>query len=271
VVEYALRKGLVLSTLENFRAVPGRGVSASTSDKRVLIGNRRLMKEEGIDLGRLGEGERHLAAEGKGTMFVAVEGEIAGLMGVADTVKEGSKRAVQALRRLGLDVYMITGDSGVTAETIARQVGIDKVLAEVLPDRKAEEIKRLQDSNRLVAMVGDGINDAPALAQADIGIAVGSGTDVAIEAADITLVKGDLAGVVEAILLSRRTLQIVKQNLFWAFFYNAAGIPIAAGLLYPFFGILLSPVIAAAAMAMSSVSVVTNALRLRKYQPAIES
>jgi Cu+-exporting ATPase len=268
VVEYALQRGLALYALDDFVAIPGRGVRASTGNKQTLIGNRRFMKEEGIDLGQIEEGERHLAAEGKGAMFVAVEGQVAGLIGVADTVKPGSRSAVQAMRNLGLEVYMITGDSRETAQAIAGQVGIEQVLAEVLPDRKAEEVKKLQEAGKLVAMVGDGINDAPALAQADIGIAVGSGTDVAIEAADITLVKGDLGGVVEAILLSRRTLQIIKQNLFWAFFYNAAGIPIAAGLLYPFLGVLLSPVIAAAAMAMSSVSVVTNALRLRKFEPA---
>jgi Cu+-exporting ATPase len=271
VVDHALRQGIVVTALDDFEAVPGMGVRAALGDKRVLVGNQQLLGEEGIDLGRMEEGARRLADEAKGTMFIAVEGRIAGLIGVADTVKEGSTRAVQALRKLGPEIYMITGDSREIAAAIAQQIHVDEnhVLAEVLPDHKAAEVKKLQESGKTVAMVGDGINDAPALAQADIGIAIGSGTDVAIEAADITLVQGDLGGVVESILLSRRTLQIIKQNLFWAFFYNAAGIPIAAGALYPFFGLTLSPVIAAAAMAMSSVSVVSNALRLRKFEPSI--
>jgi Cu+-exporting ATPase len=268
VVDYAVQKGLVLFSLGHFEAIPGRGVSASTDKKKVLIGNRRLMTEERIELGRLMEGADRLAEEGKSSMFVATEGRAAGLIGVADSAKEGSRHAVDGLRRLGLDVYMITGDNRRTAEAIAEEVGIEDVLAEVLPDQKAVEIEKLQKSGHTVAMVGDGINDAPALARADIGIAVGSGTDIAIEAADIILVKGDIGSVVEAIQLSRRTLTIIKQNLFWAFFYNAAGIPVAAGILYPFFGIALSPVIAAAAMAMSSVSVVTNALRLRNFEPS---
>jgi Cu+-exporting ATPase len=268
VVDYALRQGIVLTTLDDFEAVPGMGVRAALGNKRVLVGNQQLLKDSAVHLGRMEEGARRLADEGKGTMFVAVEGRIAGLIGVADTVKETSPRAIRALRDLGPEIYMITGDSRETAAAVAKQVHIHEshVLAEVLPDRKAAEVRKLQDSGKTVAMVGDGINDAPALARADIGIAIGSGTDVAIEAADITLVKGDLVGVVESILLSRRTLQIIRQNLFWAFFYNVAGIPIAAGVLYPFFGLTLSPVIAAAAMAMSSVSVVSNALRLRKFE-----
>jgi Cu+-exporting ATPase len=229
------------------------------------------MKQEAIELGRMEEGAKHLAREGKGSVFVAIDGKLAGLIGVADTVKEGSRNAVQALERRGVEVVMLTGDTRGTAEAIAKQVGIERVIAEVLPDKKAEAIQKLQSEGKTVAMVGDGINDAPALAQADIGIAIGTGTDIAIEAADITLVRGDLRGLVESILLSQRTLRVIKQNLFWAFFYNATGIPIAAGLLYPFFGILLSPVIAAAAMAMSSVSVVTNALRLRRYTPTLSS
>ena len=236
--------------------------------KSVLLGNLRFMKERGVELGRLLKAAHHLSEEGKSSMFVLVDGALGGILGVADSARDSSAAAVRALKGLGLDVYLISGDSRGTAETIARQVGIDRVVAEVLPDRKAAEVKRLQEGGAVVAMVGDGINDAPALAQADVGIAVGSGTDIAMETADITLVKRGLEGVVEAILLSRRTLQIIKQNLFWAFFYNSIGIPVAAGVLYPTMGILLSPVVAAAAMAMSSVSVVLNALRLRRFKPA---
>ncbi|MFQ5789955.1 MAG: heavy metal translocating P-type ATPase [Acidobacteriota bacterium] len=268
VVKYAQRRGVRPSAAERFEAVPGRGVRARVDGRDVLIGNSPFLKEAGVEAAELAKKAEELSEEGKGTLFVAVDGHAVGIMGVADTVKEGSAKAVDDLKRLGIEVYMISGDNARTAEAIARRVAIEHVLAEVLPDRKAEEVKKLQKAGKQVAMVGDGINDAPALAQADVGIAIGSGTDIAIEAAEITLVKGDLGGVVEAILLSKRTLRIIKQNLFWAFFYNAAGIPVAAGVLYPVFGILLSPVIAAAAMAMSSVSVVLNALRLRSFQPA---
>ena len=268
VVDYAQGLKIDLFPLESFEAIPGRGVRAMVAGKKVVLGNLGFMKEEGVELGRLEKGAHHLSEEGKSSMFVVVEGTLAGILGVADSLRESSAPAVSALKKLGLEVYMITGDSRRTAETIAAQVGIDRVLAEVLPDRKAEEVKRLQQEGEVVAMVGDGINDAPALAQADIGIAVGSGTDIAIEAADITLVKGGIEGVVEAIQLSRRTLEIIKQNLFWAFFYNSTGIPVAAGVLYPVLGVLLSPVIAAGAMAMSSVSVVLNALRLRRFKAA---
>jgi len=268
VVEYAQSLRIELSPLESFQALPGRGVRAVVAGKSVLLGNLRFMKEQGVELGRLLKAAHHLSEEGKSSLFVLVEGALWGILGVADSARDSSAAAVRALKGLGLDVYLISGDSRGTAETIARQVGIDRVVAEVLPDRKAAEVKRLQEGGAVVAMVGDGINDAPALAQADVGIAVGSGTDIAMETADITLVKRGLEGVVEAVLLSRRTLQIIKQNLFWAFFYNSIGIPVAAGVLYPTMGILLSPVVAAAAMAMSSVSVVLNALRLRRFKPA---
>ena len=235
----------------------------------VLLGNARLMQESGIPLGELAEKAEGFASQGKTPVFVAVDGEAAGVIAVADTLKDHSVEAVRALYRLGVEVVMITGDNRRTAAAIARQAGIERVLAEVLPDQKAEEVKKLQAEGRVVAMVGDGINDAPALARADVGIAIGTGTDVAIEASDITLIGGDLRGVVTAIELSKRTLRTIKQNLFWAFIYNVIGIPIAAGVLYPFFGILLNPMLASIAMAMSSVSVVSNSLRLRRFRPGL--
>jgi Cu+-exporting ATPase len=210
-----------------------------------------------------GDAER-LAGEGRTPMFVAIDGALAGLIAVADPIKPTSRDAVRRLHALGLEVVMLTGDNRRTAEAVARDAGIDRVVAEVLPDGKVAEVRRLQGEGRVVAMVGDGINDAPALAQADVGIAIGSGADVAVEAADVALMRGDLAGVARAIELSRRTMRTMRQNLFWAFVYNVVGIPVAAGVLYPAFGILLSPILASAAMAFSSVSVVSNSLRLRR-------
>jgi Cu+-exporting ATPase len=236
--------------------------------ERVLVGNPRLMREHGIDPAGLEPEMERLAALGRTPVLVAVGDRVAGVLAVADAIKEESPEAVAQLRRMGLDVVMITGDNRRTAEAVARQAGIDRVMAEVLPGEKAEEVRKLQAAGRKVAMVGDGINDAPALAQADVGIAIGTGTDVAMEASDITLIRGDLRGVVTAIRLSHATLRTIRQNLFFAFVYNVLGIPIAAGALYPLFGITLSPMIASAAMALSSVSVLTNSLRLRGFQPS---
>ena len=222
------------------------------------------MDARGIELGSLAEQAEKLRADGQTVMFVAIDGRVAGLIGVADPIKESTPGAIQALHGEGIRLVMLTGDSRTTAEAVARKLGIDDVMAEVLPDQKADKVKRLQADGHVVAMAGDGINDAPALAQAQVGIAMGTGTDVAMETAGVTLVKGDLRGIARARQLSRRTMQNIKQNLFFAFVYNSAGVPIAAGVLYPAFGLLLSPIIAAAAMSFSSLSVIGNALRLRK-------
>jgi Cu+-exporting ATPase len=260
---------LVLDSVEAFEAIPGQGVKASLSGQPFLLGNLKLMEENGIVLdGLKGEIER-LTEEGKTAMVVAKSNSAAGVVAVADTLKPNSREAVEALRQMGLEVIMITGDNERTARAIASQIGIHRVLADVLPWEKGEQVKKLQEEGKIVAMVGDGINDAPALAQADVGIAIGTGTDVAMESSDITLITGDLRAVVAAIQLSKRTIRTIQQNLFWAFIYNVLGIPVAAGILYPFWGILLNPMIASAAMAMSSVSVVTNSLRLRRFRPQI--
>ena len=270
IVAGAKARGLELTRVTEFAAAPGHGIEATVDERRVLIGRATHLGDLGIDTSALDTRAAELATDGKTPMFVAVDGSFAGLIAVADRVKPESKDAVAALRRLGIEVVMMTGDNRRTAEAVARQVGIDRVLAEVLPEGKSAEIKRLRQGGRVVAMVGDGINDAPALAEADLGIAIGTGTDVAMEASDITLIRGDLRGVVTAIALSRATMRTIKQNLFWAFVYNVVGIPVAAGVLYPFAGWLLSPVLASAAMSLSSVSVVTNSLRLRRFRPARE-
>jgi Cu+-exporting ATPase len=266
IVRGATERGLSLGEVREFHAVTGHGLEARVDDTDVLVGNAKLMDERNVSLDELAERAAAFAAEGKTPMFAAIDGRVAGALAVADQFKPESKAAITALQEMGLEVVMITGDSRATAESVARTVGIRRVLAEVLPNEKAAEVKRLQAEKRVVGMVGDGINDAPALAQADVGIAIGSGTDVAIEASDITLMSGDLRGVATAIGLSRATVRTIKQNLFWAFIYNIIGIPIAAGLLYPLTGWLLSPVIASAAMSLSSVSVVTNSLRLRRFR-----
>ena len=267
IMEEARARELRIPATSDFRAIAGHGVEAAVDGVPVVLGTAKLMMERGLELGRLKAEAERLAEDGKTAMYVAVGGRIAGVVGVADTLKEDSRSVVAALKRLGLEVAMITGDNRRTAEAIGRQVGVDRVLAEVLPEDKAHEVRKLQLEGRKVGMVGDGINDAPALAQADIGFAIGTGTDVAIEAADVTLVGGSIRGVVTAIELSKATMRNIRQNLFGAFIYNALGIPVAMGLLYPFFGILLSPILAAGAMAFSSVTVVSNANRLRSWKP----
>jgi len=271
IVRRARERHLEVVDSEFFNAIPGYGVEVRYDGKTVLLGNRKLMEQNKVNIVHLEEKMKMLEADGKTAMLVAVDGEAAGLIAVADTLMEYSVEAVKTLQKMGLEVIMITGDNERTAKAIARQVGVDRVLAEVLPGDKASEIKRLQDEGKIVAMVGDGINDAPALAQANIGIAVGSGTDVAMETGDIVLVKNDLRDVVISIQLSRATMSKIKQGLFWAFAYNTALIPVAAGILYPFMGVLLDPVFGAAAMAFSSVSVVTNASLLRRFKPKLEN
>jgi P-type Cu+ transporter len=266
VLKKARERALEVGEPAEFQAVEGQGVEATVEARKILLGNVKLMAQRGIDIDGLGRRVDELSGEAKTVIFAAVDGKPAGLLAVADTLKDHSIEAVAGLRRLGLEVVMLTGDHRKTAEAIAAQLGIDRVVPEVLPENKVREIKNLQGAGRRVAMVGDGVNDAPALAQADVGIAIGTGTDIAMEASDITLIRDDLRAVASAIALSKRTLRVIKQNLFWALFYNVVGIPIAAGVLYPFFGLLLNPIIASAAMAFSSVSVVSNSLRLRRFK-----
>ena len=259
IVQGVKEKGLSLLDVTDFEALPGYGIRATVSGKEVLVGTRKLMNEHKIAILDSEVAMEKLESEGKTAMLIAVDHKLAGVVAVADTVKETSKEAIARMQALGLEVIMLTGDNQRTAEAIARQVGLSHVIAEVLPEQKSDEIKKLQDQGKKVAMVGDGINDAPALAMANIGMAVGTGTDIAIEAADITLMRGDLNSVADAIIMSRKTMRNIKQNLFFAFFYNTVGIPIAA------IG-LLAPWVAGAAMAFSSVSVVLNALRLQKVK-----
>lgn len=267
IVRGAENENIDLLKVDRFSAIPGHGIEVNIEGQDVLLGNRKLMIDKNIELKELEEESDRLASEGKTPMYIAIDNKLAGIIAVADVVKESSAKAIQRLHDMRIEVVMITGDNKRTAEAIAKQVGIDRVLAEVLPQDKANEVKKLQAENKKVAMVGDGINDAPALAQADIGIAIGSGTDVAMESADIVLMRSDLMDVPAAIELSKSTIRNIKQNLFWAFGYNTAGIPLAAGVLHLFGGPLLNPVFAAAAMSLSSVSVLTNALRLRGFKP----
>jgi Cu+-exporting ATPase len=262
IVAGASTRGVSLAEVEGFESITGHGVQGRIEGRHVALGNRALMQQLGVQ-GALDARAESLRSEGQTVMHVAVDGQAAGLIGVADPIKSSTPEAIQALRAEGIRIVMLTGDSRTTAEVIARKLGVDDFMGEVLPHQKAERVKQLQAEGRVVAMAGDGINDAPALAQAHVGIAMGTGTDVAMESASVTLVKGDLRGIVRARHLSRVTMSNIKQNLFFAFIYNLAGVPVAAGVLYPMFGILLSPMIAAAAMSLSSVSVIGNALRLR--------
>ena len=264
IVKGAEERGVALVEAREFRSITGKGVAGTVENGQVALGNRALMSDLGIDVGTLGEKAEALRAEGQTVMFVAIGRTLAGIVGVADPIKESTPDAIRALHDEGIRIVMLTGDSKTTAQAVARTLNIDEVIAEVLPDQKVDVVKRLQGEGRFVAMAGDGINDAPALAQAQVGIAMGTGTDVAMESAAVTLVKGDLRGIARARRLSRGTMRNIKQNLFFAFVYNTAGVPIAAGVLYPFFGLLLSPILAAAAMSFSSVSVIGNALRLRR-------
>jgi Cu+-exporting ATPase len=266
-VAAAQARGLATPAGEAFEAVAGRGVRARVESRDVLVGTERFVgqTDDGSPDGRI----KALRTAGATPVFVSVDGRPTGVIAVSDPIKASSIDAVRRLKALGLEVVMLTGDNRRTAEAVGTRVGVDRVIAEVAPQQKAAEIKALQAAGKRVAMVGDGINDAPALAQADIGVAIGTGTDVAMEAGDITLISGDLGGVVTAIALSRHTITIIKQNLFWAFAYNAALIPLAAGVFYPAFGILLSPIFAAAAMGLSSVTVVSNSLRLRRFKPPL--
>jgi Cu+-exporting ATPase len=266
VVRSAKERGLEIPKAGEFRSLAGMGVTGTVDGHAVVVGNAALLRELQIDVSALAERPEELRRDGQTAIFVAIDGRVAGLLGIADPIKPSTPEAIRALHQEGIRLVMVTGDSRTTAESVARKLGIDEVEAEVLPDRKTELIKRLQHEGRIVAMAGDGINDAPALAQAQVGIAMGTGTDVAMESAGITLVQGDLRGIVRARKLSRATMGNIRQNLFFALVYNTVGVPVAAGVLYPVFGLLLSPMIASAAMTFSSVSVITNALRLRNAE-----
>ncbi len=260
----AKERGLTLSPVEDFHSITGKGITGRVDGQAVSLGNAALLDALGIDSGALGPLADEHRQKGETVVQLTIDGQPTALLGISDPVKSTTAGAIDTLHKDGLHIVMLTGDNPITAQAVAGRLGIDEVVAELLPDQKRAVVERLQSQGRFVAMAGDGINDAPALAQAEVGIAMGTGTDVAIESAGITLVKGDLRGIMKARRLSKGTMRNIRQNLFWAFFYNMIGVPIAAGVLYPFFGLLLSPIIAAAAMSFSSVSVIGNALRLRK-------
>jgi Cu+-exporting ATPase len=264
IVKSAEEKQLVLFQAEKFKAVPGHGVEGVVDGKKIVFGNKRLMDKEGIAIESAGNQISEMENNGKTVMMIGMENKLVGLIAVADTIKESARKGLRVLQKLGIEVVMITGDNQRTANAIGRKLGIGRILAEVLPDQKEAEVRKIQAEGKVVAMVGDGINDAPALAAADVGIAMGSGTDVAIEAADITLINKDLRSVASAVLLSKKTMRTIRLNLFWAFSYNIILIPVAMGALYPFFGLLLNPIFASIAMATSSVSVVSNSLLLKR-------
>jgi len=264
IVSGATEKDISLSTVIDFNSLTGKGVSGIVEEREVAIGNLKMLEDINVAATHLMQQAESLRQEGQTVMFVVIDNKLAGILSVADPIKSSTPEAIDALHKDGVEIVMLTGDSNTTANAVALKLNIDRVIAEVLPEQKMEVVKRLQSEGRSVAMAGDGINDAPALAQADVGIAMGTGTDVAMESAGVTLVKGDLRGIAMARALSRATMRNIRQNLFFAFFYNALGVPIAAGALYPLFGLLLSPMIAAAAMSFSSLSVIMNALRLRK-------
>ena len=266
IIESAKNQGIELQPVESFEAIAGHGVKAKLKEQTVLFGNQKLMEKNGVDLLSLPEKAHELATYGQTSMYLAVDRSAAGIVAISDPVKSDSKAAIERLHNLGVKVVMLTGDNKATADAVAKLTGIDEVIAEVLPEDKSKEVTKLQQKGERVGMVGDGINDAPALASADVGFAIGSGTDIAIESADIALMRGSLHGVPDAIKISKATLRNIKENLFGAFIYNILAIPIAAGLLYPFTGLLLNPIIAGAAMAMSSVTVVSNANRLRWFK-----
>lgn len=266
LVEGAAEKNLTLVDAQDFASHTGKGVSGRVDKAKVLLGNTKLLDDFSVEPGELATQAEQMRNEGQTVMFVAIDGRMAGLLAVSDPIKETTPEAIRQLHAEGIKIVMLTGDNRATAEAVGKKLNIDQIVAEVLPDEKADVVKRFQDEGQIVAMAGDGINDAPALAQAEVGIAMGTGTDVAMESAGVTLVKGDLTGIIRALKLSRATMANIKQNLFFAFIYNSLGVPLAAGVLYPVFGIMLSPVIAAAAMSLSSVSVISNALRLRSIK-----